>query len=106
MSEQAWKEAFRRLGGCTSCALGLPEPCTDCLGTGWAYGVPAEVLEAQAENERLREALKVAEQALSNWYEYDVQGKGTWDGKSERRALTTALRTVSAALSNTDGGEG
>ena len=71
-----------------------------------AQEAEAALASAQAENERLREALKVAEQALSNWYEYDVQGKGTWDGKSERRALTTALRTVSAALSNTDGGEG
>ena len=109
MSEQAWKAAFRRFGGCTSCALGLWEPCTDCLGTGWAYGVPAEVLEAkaeiddlhaalasaQAENERLREALSEISRATTPPEQH-----------GHYLAHRSAVKIARAAVSNTDGGEG
>lgn len=39
---EAWKDVARRLGVCMSCATGRYEPCTDCLATGWDYGISPE----------------------------------------------------------------
>lgn len=41
----AWRLVAKRAGICMSCAVGSIEPCTDCLGTQWDGGAPAEFRE-------------------------------------------------------------
>jgi hypothetical protein len=68
-----WKEAYRRTGGCMSCAITSPAPygCTDCLNTGWERGAPTGYVEtsaleaAETHSAALARALKEAERFMA-----------------------------------------